>query len=172
MRLDKIIATAGRVAKPVLIVAAVLYLLIDALVLPLVRWIVRPLARLPVYERIAAWLAVQSPYVALALLLVPLVILEPVKPVGLYLIATRRVTAGLAVLLLGELIKLVLVERLYHICLPKLLLIPAFAWGYRTVTRWLMLIRETRAVRVAMRAIDRVRAVMREVRHAIKPETS
>ena len=172
MKLDKIIAAAGRVAKPVLIVAAILYLLIDALVLPLVRWIVRPLARLPVYERIAAWLAVRSPDAALALLLVPLVILEPVKPVGLYLIATRRVTTGLVVLVLGELLKLVLVERLYHICLPKLLMIPAFAWGYRVVTRWLMLIRETRAVRAAMRAIDRARAAVRAVMRAIKPETS
>lgn len=172
MKFDKIIATVGRVAKPVLIVAAVLYLLIDALVLPLVRWIVRPLARLPVYERIAAWLAVQSPYVALALLLVPLVILEPVKPVGLYLIATQRATTGLVILVLGELVKLVLVERLYHICLPKLLMIPTFAWGYRTVMRWLMLVRETRAVRAAMRAVDRAKAVVREVRRAIKPETS
>ena len=150
--------------------AAILYLLLDALVLPLVRWIVRPLARLPVYERVAAWLAVRSPYAALALLLVPLVILEPVKPVGLYLIATRRVTVGLVVLALGELLKLVLVERLYDICLPKLLMIPAFAWGYRVVMRWMDRIRRLRAVRAATRAIDRVKAVTRAVLHAIKPE--
>ena len=55
---------------------------------------------------------------------------EPVKPVAAYLTATGHVVSGLAVLVLGEIIKLVLIERLFRVSRDKLLSIGAFAWCY------------------------------------------
>jgi hypothetical protein len=53
-----------------------------------------------------------------------------VKPVAAYLIGTGRVVAGVALLTIGEIFKLVIVERLFKLCRRKLLKIPLFAWGY------------------------------------------
>jgi hypothetical protein len=70
------------------------------------------------------------PYPTLALFAVPVIVLEPVKPVAAYLTATGHVVSGLAVLVVGELLKLILIERLFRISRDKLMSIPAFAWCY------------------------------------------
>src|SRR5258707_10482718 len=57
-------------------------------------------------------------------------VFEPVKPVAAYLAATGHVRAGIVILIVGELLKLVLVERLFSITRDKLVSIPAFAWVY------------------------------------------
>jgi hypothetical protein len=68
---------------------------------------------------------------------VPLIILEPVKPLGTYLIATGHFRNGVAVIVIGEILKVVVVERLFQINREKLLSIPAFAWVYYLVIGWL-----------------------------------
>jgi hypothetical protein len=60
----------------------------------------------------------------------PLAILEPVKPIAAYFVGTGHVATGLILLVVGELLKLVLVERLFSISRGKLMSIPAFAWVY------------------------------------------
>ena len=71
---------AKRVLVPVVAFVATLYFLIDALFL----WFLRPIAdwlgRLRILEGIRAWIQSLGPYPTLALFLVPLIILEPVKP--------------------------------------------------------------------------------------------
>jgi hypothetical protein len=71
-----------------------------------------------------------GPYPTLALFIIPVLILEPAKPLAAYLTATGHVMSGLIVLAVAELLKLVLVERLFCISRDKLMSIPAFAWGY------------------------------------------
>lgn len=61
-----------------------------------------------------------------ALFAVPLIILEPVKPIAAYLIATGQIAAGITVLAAGEILK-VIIERLFKLCRRKLLNIPLFA---------------------------------------------
>jgi hypothetical protein len=70
------------------------------------------------------------PYPALALFAVPLIVLEPVKPVAAYLGGTGHIAVGMTVLVIGEVLKLVLVERLFSVSRHKLISIPAFAWTY------------------------------------------
>ena len=48
--------------------------------------------------------------------------------VAAYLVATGHVMGGLTALLVGEILKLVLIERLFCISRDKLLSIPPFAW--------------------------------------------
>ena len=62
--------------------------------------------------------------------IVPVILLEPVKPVAAYLTATGHVVGGLMVLIVGELLKLLLIERLFRVSRDKLMSIPVFAWCY------------------------------------------
>ena len=106
------------------------YFAIDATFATVARPVARWLDRLKVGRRLRRWIMSLRPYPSLSLFIVPFVLLEPVKPVAAYLIATGRYFAGMALLIGGEMLKLVLVERLFSVCRRKLLSIPAFAWAY------------------------------------------
>src|SRR5215475_2696993 len=131
----------SRVLSPVAAAAAVLYFLIDAVFLSAVRTVIRPLARalsrIRIFNALAAWLASLGPYPTLVLFLVPVIILEPVKPVGAYLIATSHLVSGVSLIAIGELLKIVIVERLFHFSRDKLMSIPAFARVYNWAESWL-----------------------------------
>ncbi|WP_375413623.1 hypothetical protein [uncultured Bradyrhizobium sp.] len=131
----------NRIGKPFVVALAAIYFLADAMFAaiahPLARWISEHWA----FDRLRSWIQSLRPYPSLALFTVPLIILEPVKPVAAYLAATGQVRSGLIVLVVGEVLKLVLVERLFSLTRDKLLSIPAFAWAYgkyRLVMDWLV----------------------------------
>lgn len=127
----------GRLATPVIVAIAVVYFLIDALVLSLLRPLTARIAALRLLARARAWIESLGPYPTLALFLVPIVVLEPVKPVGLYLLATGQVAAGTLLLAVGEILKMLIVERLFHVAQPKLMNIRAFAAVYTIAAGWL-----------------------------------
>jgi hypothetical protein len=81
-------------------------------------------------DKLRAWIKSLPPYPSLALFSVPVIILEPVKPVAAYLAATGQFIAAAATFVVGELLKLVLIERLFALTRNKLMKIPAFAWAY------------------------------------------
>ena len=125
---------AKQVLGPVALVAAVLYFLIDAVFLSIIRPVAKAIGKLPIFDSVKEWLAALGPYPTLALFLAPLVVLEPVKPVGAYLIATGHVFSGVGVIAVGEVLKITIVERLFHFSKDKLMTIAVFAWGYN----WLL----------------------------------
>ncbi|CAO3419309.1 hypothetical protein [Azospirillum doebereinerae] len=157
-----------RVLRPVVTVLALAYFLIDALV----YWVVRPFAgwigRLRVFARVAGWAAGLRPYPALALVLLPLAILEPAKPVAAWLFATGRPWPALLVLGGAELAKLTLVERLFHLTRPKLLTIPWFAWVYVRAVRWLDWLKALPPWQAVLRAARRLREAGRRVAARVK----
>ena len=120
----------SRIIKPVVVVLAAIWFLADAIFSTIAHPLARWLGEHWVLFRLRAWIRSLRPYPALALFAVPLIILEPVKPVAAYLAATGHVRSGLIVLVVGEILKLVLVERLFSLNRDKLLSIPAFAWAY------------------------------------------
>jgi hypothetical protein len=130
----------NRIVKPFVVALAAVYFLADAIFAtiahPLARWI----GDHWVLSRLRSWIRSLRPYPSLALFAVPLIILEPVKPVAAYLAATGHIELGLTVLIVGEILKLVLVERLFCLTHNKLMSIPAFAWAYgkyRLARDWL-----------------------------------
>jgi hypothetical protein len=127
---------AGRVLSPLVAVLAFIYFLIDGLFLPPLRLLGRWLGGFNLFARLGDWIRTLGPYQTLALFLVPLIVLEPVKPVAAYLLAKQRYTQSLAVLVIGEILKVTIVERLFHVGRPKLMMIPAFAWTYNYVMAW------------------------------------
>ena len=149
------------VLRPLLTVAALVYFLIDAVALEAVRPLAAWIGRQRFAERLAARIRRLGPYPTLALFVIPLVILEPLKPVGLYLMGTGHALQG--ALLLGgvELVKVTLVERLFHIGKDKLLTIPAFAWCYVRVVCWLAWLTALPPWQAAKRVVGRVRETIR-----------
>jgi hypothetical protein len=118
------------IVRPAVAAAALIYFLIDALFLSLVRPIGRWLMALPAVRRLQAWIDGTNRYTALALFLVPVALLEPVKPLGLYLIARDRRVLGLCILVAGELVKVTLLDRVFQMTKPKLMTFRWFAWCY------------------------------------------
>ncbi|PWC82117.1 hypothetical protein TSH100_25535 [Azospirillum sp. TSH100] len=147
----------SRLLRPIATLFAIGYFLLDAVAYWVVRPVVGQLARLPLFAWFGRWVAGLGPYPSLVLVLVPLALLEPAKPVGAWLFATGRPMAGAAVIVVAELVKITLVERLFHIAKPKLLTIGWFAWGYVRVTAWLAWLKETAPVRAARRLLGAVR---------------
>ena len=115
-------------------VFAIAYFLFDALVFGLLAPVVGLVARNPVFRPVTAWARGLGPYPTLAIFLVPIIGLEPMKPYGAWLIATGRLWTGLSVLILAEIVKITVVERLYHLNRDKLLTIAAFAFVHRWLT--------------------------------------
>jgi len=123
----------NRIFKPFVWLVAAIYFVVDAVFLTVATPIARRLAELSIFESLRSWIVSLRPYPTLALFTVPVLILEPVKPVAAYLTATGHIMGGLTLLLVGEVLKLVLIERLFCISRDKLMSIAAFAWCYDKV---------------------------------------
>jgi hypothetical protein len=107
-----------------------IYFLLDAAVWTLAKPAIRWLAEHWIFESVRTWIMSLGPYPTLALFVVPIMVLEPAKPVAAYLTATGHVVSGLMILGVAELLKLALIERLFRISRDKLMSIRAFAWCY------------------------------------------
>ncbi|HEV2955481.1 MAG TPA: hypothetical protein VGX95_05145 [Xanthobacteraceae bacterium] len=126
----------GRLLSPVVAILALVYFLVDALFLPPLRLVGRWVGGFNLFARLGDFIRTLGPYQTLALFLVPLIILEPVKPVAAYLAAKEHYTRSIVVLVVGEILKVTIVERLFHVGRPKLMMIPAFASTYNYVMAW------------------------------------
>ena len=123
----------NRIFKPFVWLVAAIYFMVDAVFLTVATPIARRLAELSIFESLRNWIVSLRPYPTLALFTAPVLILEPVKPVAAYLTATGHIMGGLTLLLVGEILKLVLIERLFCISRDKLMSIAAFAWCHDKV---------------------------------------
>jgi hypothetical protein len=123
--------------EPLVVVAAAIYFVIDALALSILKPLLRQIANLKLFRFIASWIASLSSYPTLALFVIPLVLLEPIKPFCAYLIASGHFISGMLVLVLGEVLKITIVERIFYIGREKLMTIKAFAWIFNFVSEWL-----------------------------------
>jgi len=91
------------------------------------------LARLPVLRSLERWVGRLSPGPALAVFLVPSLMLVPVKLAALWFIGEGQPMMGLAVLVLAKLVGTAVVARLFALTRPALLRMPRFAAVY---ARW------------------------------------
>jgi hypothetical protein len=121
----------NRLIRPLIFLLASIYFLVDAVFIAVARPVARWLADRKVFEGLKAWIVSLPPYPTLALFAVPLIVFEPAKPAAAYLAATGHLVVGLVIFVVAEILKLVLVERLFAVSRDKLMSIPAFAWAYR-----------------------------------------
>ena len=115
---------------PVFILATV-YFVVDGVFSYLTRPITEWIAKKKLFERARLWVTSLGPYPSLALFAVPVIILEPAKPLAGYLLGTGHFFAGAVTFITAEVLKLTFVEPLFQLNREKLLSIPAFAWGYQ-----------------------------------------
>jgi hypothetical protein len=155
--------TIKQIATPFIVAIAVVYFLIDALVLSLLRPVIERIAALKPFAGVRRWVESLGPYSTLALFLVPIILLEPVKPVGLYLLGTGHFLVGTLVLAIGEVLKIVIVERLFHIAKPKLMTIRAFAVVYAHVMSWLEWLQALPAWQLTMRWVKAMKLRARSI---------
>jgi hypothetical protein len=121
----------NRLLKPLIVLLAGIYFLVDAVFMTVARPVANWLADRRIFSGARAWILSLRPYPTLALFAVPLIVLEPIKPIAAYLAASGHVKTGVAIFVVGEILKLVLVERLFVLNRDKLMSIAAFAWVYR-----------------------------------------
>src|ERR1700682_6705588 len=112
-------------------ILATIYFVVDGVFSCVTQPVSAWLAKKKPFERARIWVSSLRPYPSLALFAVPVIILEPAKPLAGYLMGTGHFFAGAVTFITAEVLKLTFVERLFHLNRTKLLSIPAFAWGYR-----------------------------------------
>jgi hypothetical protein len=149
-----------RIFKPFTYALAILYFLVDAAFMAIAKPISNWVARHIVLRRLRAWIRSLRPYPSLALFSVPVILLEPVKPLAAYLAATGQMVSSVMTLIVGELLKLVLVERLFSLTRDKLMKIPAFFWAYTRFS-------QTKAWLEATEAWQAIRAISRAARQFV-----
>jgi hypothetical protein len=140
----------SRIVKAVTYALAAVYFLVDAVFIAVAKPISDWIANHLVLRQLRAWIRSLRPYPSLALFSVPIILLEPVKPIAAYLAATGQIVSSFLTLIVGELLKLVLVERLFSLTRDKLMKIPAFAWAhakFRQAKTWLEATEAWRTIR-------------------------
>jgi hypothetical protein len=151
----------ARLWKVPLFVLATAYFVLDGLFSYVTRPFAAWLGRLRMFERTRRWIVSLRPYPSLALFAVPVIILEPVKPVAGYLVATGHLAAGAMTFVTGELLKLTCVERLFELNRQKLLSIPAFAAGYKYWRRMMDVVESLEVWKASRRLANRAAQIVR-----------
>jgi hypothetical protein len=121
----------ARFWKTAVFIVATAYFVVDGVLFYVTRPITEWIAKRKLFARARLWVVSLRPYPALALLVVPVIILEPAKPLAGYLMGTGHFGAGAITFITAEVLKLTFIEQLFQLNRQKLLSIPAFAFGYR-----------------------------------------
>lgn len=99
-------------------------------------WIMGQLGKLPVLRAIERWIARLPPYGALVMLVMPALLLLPVKLLALYFIGKGRAVFGISVILIAKVVGTALVARIFQLIHPALMQLPWFVPLYGRWTRW------------------------------------
>lgn len=127
---------AKAIFRPPLIVLGTFIVLFEEVFLVWFGRLMEAVARLPRVARIEATIRRLPPYPALALLLIPLLIIIPVKLVGLWLVAIGKVVSGGVLFVVGEVVGASAVARLYVLCRDSLRTLRWFAIAEQVVLGW------------------------------------
>ena len=129
-----------RLTRPLLILLALVFLFeawlwehLKPVVARIVGWI--PLAALK--ARITAAIEHLPPYATLFVFLVPVVLLLPLKFLGLWMLAKGFWLGAVAVLGLAKVVSLGVTAFIFELTRPKLLQLPWFRWLYEHMLVWL-----------------------------------
>lgn len=114
---------------------AAFILLLDAIVRPLYRPLLRWIAARRIMHRFAALIAPLPRFAILILFGIPFVIAEPLKLFALYLAARGLVVTGVLLMILAYLVSFLIVERIYDAGKEKLLTYRWFAWAMLQIGR-------------------------------------
>ena len=129
-----------RLTRPLLILLALVFLIEAWLwdhLKPIVAWFVALLPLAALKARITAAIERLPPYATLLVFLVPVILLLPLKFLGLWMLAHGLWLGAVAVLGLAKVVSLGVTAFIFEITRPKLLQLPWFRWLYEHVLVWL-----------------------------------
>ncbi|MBO9647247.1 MAG: hypothetical protein J7605_01955 [Variovorax sp.] len=136
---------------------------------PLAR-LMAQLARLPLWGRIEQALRNLSPWGAVLAFFAPMVLLFPIKLIGLWLLAEGHAKSAVLLLLAAKLAGTAILARLFQLVEPALMRIPAFARWYPRWKAWkdklMLMVRESLPWRIGRGISDSVRRSWRNFRRA------
>ena len=115
------------IVRAIATIVVVVWSVFDELLFRPLRPAVRWLSGLRLFEAIGALIARTPPYGVLALLAVPFVLIEPLKVVALYWIATGLFIRGVALLIFSYVLSIFTLDRIYHTGHSQLMRIVWFA---------------------------------------------
>jgi hypothetical protein len=104
---------------------------------PIVAWIVDRIAWASLKARAAAWIQHLPPYPTLLVFLVPVVLLFPIKVIGLWFLAHGWWLSAMATLAGAKVVSMGCTAFIFDVTRPKLLQLPWFRWLYDHVMVWL-----------------------------------
>ena len=149
-----------RIFTPPFVVLAALFIFVEEWIWDRMTALMARVARLPIMQMLEQRLRQMPPYGALALLLLPGLLLLPVKLAALYFIAHGHAMAGLSVIITAKVVGTALVARLFAVCHDTLMTID---WLSR-LCAWVVRIKTSLYNRIkSMAAWKR----MVEMKHAI-----
>ena len=160
----------NRLAKPLIFLVAAIYFAVDAVFMTVARPLADWFADRRIFDALRAWVVSLRPYPTLALFMIPLIVLEPVKPAAAYMAATGHFRLALLMLAMAELLKLGLVERIFCLGRNKLMLIPAFGRAYLKYCEIMSWLKATEAWQTARRWSKLAQYTVRS--HAMHLKTS
>lgn len=131
---------------------------------PLWHW----LAEIRLLERLSCWVMTLPPWGVVVAVSTPLALAEPLKAVGIYLMATGSPGLGFFLLALGYAVSLVLAERIMQAGRPQLMTYRWFAIGWAWFERFRAYVLSLPIVRAAHRLAERLIDVSRALRHSLR----
>lgn len=151
-----------RLLQPLWVLLALIFLF-EAWLWDHLEPVVARIVELIPLRAIKAWIAEKvqrlSPPLTLIVFLVPVILLFPLKVLGLWLLAHHYWVGAMVVIVFAKLIGVGVAAFIFDVTRPKLLQMAWFRWLYESV----LLIR-ARALELVAPIMDRVKAVLRSLR--------
>lgn len=104
---------------------------------PIVAWIVDLVSWATLRARIAAAIGRLPPYPTLLVFLVPVLLLLPLKFLGLWMLARGYWLGAMGTLAFAKVLGMGVTAFIFDVTRPKLLQLPWFSWLYAHVLTWL-----------------------------------
>jgi len=130
------------------------YVILDGLIAPLFRPIMRFLSTLELVRRIERWIVSLPPYVILVVLVVPFGIAELTKVYAVFLMGTGHFKTGFTIFVGAYVATVLVCERILHAGKPQLMKIGWFkdrilAW-FRATAAWRLAVDLKQKARIAV----------------------
>jgi hypothetical protein len=153
-----------RLVRPLLVLLAIVFLIEAWLwshLEPIVEWIVARIPLRAVKARIAGVVRTLPPAATLGVFIVPIVLLFPLKLLGLWLLAHKHWIAAGLILVFAKLLGLAVTAFVFEMTKPKLLKLAWFRWLYEHVLLWLAW---------AHRLVDPIKRRIRKLQRILGPK--
>jgi len=129
-----------RLLRPLWILLALLFLFEAWLwhhLAPAVRWLVDRIAWRALKARLSALIEQLPPYPTLQVFLIPVVLLLPIKFIGLWMLARGYWLGAMATLGAAKVVSMGVTAFIFDVTRPKLMQLPWFCRLYESVLKWL-----------------------------------